>query len=600
MAQVLSTKFYKFNNQYVVVEIEIDEAPELIVMSDFFILTKNDNYKNDYSCINDMHFMSKDGARVIDSEIEGVNENYSRVVTIFAIDSEKFKNDKYYLSTLYSDIEIGDVEEYPDRLNTAVTFIHDGKIIKRENEEVNLLSFEEVLKKANDGDTDAMEVVVSRYLFKKDYNESIKWNLKLLSIDPKKAKYGSLYNAYQGKGDKLHATKYLEVGIEHGDAYCLTIEQENNFEKKKYDLAAIGYSKVIDNIVADSRDKGESIPHITQNILKRIVDIFMLDSSYIKVCINSLEDSLEYLANKEFVVAQFLLGMLIASGAFGQGRESHAIELFFQCLEYKVDYYNESNFNLIFRKRAIQELLRIADPDDSRIAPYKSENIFLYDYKDVNLYFKDNSKDYDIEREYRCYMEANDSKLLKNPLRKKSLYGIQSCTLHRDKKIINRTNYYIYWRLRSRVAGNIEYISPYEIESEDFDNYTHLRIMNEIIRLSAYDEECKKIIELCQKQYPFLLPNNQDIKKGKKIVKNKKSSISNRLLVDDLYLAQRMFKYKEYDSALKLFTQVTEEETNIKRLKTAYKYLIKMHNKGLGVKKDKYYAVSLKNKMKML
>lgn len=114
MAQVLSTKFYKFNNQYVVVEIEIDEEPELIVISDFVIRTKNNNYDDEYGYIEDMHFLSKDGVRVIDSEIEGVNENYSRVVAIFNIDSEVFKNEQYYLSTLYGFIKVGDIEEYPD------------------------------------------------------------------------------------------------------------------------------------------------------------------------------------------------------------------------------------------------------------------------------------------------------------------------------------------------------------------------------------------------------------------------------------------------------------------------------------------------------
>lgn len=608
MAQVLSTKFYGFNNQYVVVEIEIDEAPELIDMSDFVIRTKNNNYDDAYGYIEDMHFLSKDGVRVIDSEIECVNENYSRVVAIFNVNSEEFKNDQYYLSTLYGFIKVGDIEEYPDRLNKAVTFVNNGEKIKRENTEVKNLSLADTLKLANDGDTDAITDMVLKSYGEEKYAESIKWNLKLLSIDPNKAMFGALYNAYQRKGDKSNAKKYLEIGIEHGDLFCLTIEQDNNFEKNKYDLAAIGYTKLLENIVADSRDKGESIPYITHSILKRIVAIFMMDSSYITVCKSSLEDSLEYLASKEFVMAQFLLGMLFASESFGQGRESHAIELLLKCLEFKKEYENESSFNLIFRKRSIQELLRIADPDDSRIVPYKSEIIFLYEYKNEHLYFNDNSKDYDIEHEYECYMQANDPKLLKNPLRKKNLYETQSALIfyavEEEKKIVNGINYYIYWRLRSSVAGNEEDICSYEIEIEDFDDDTHLKIMNEIMRLAANDDECKRIIEICQDEYPFLLSNNQDIKKEKKIVKDKDNSriieLTNSLKADNLYQAQKLFKLKQYEAALKLFTQVTEEETNTKRLKTAYKYLIKMHNKGLGVKKDKYYAVSLKNKMKML
>lgn len=611
MAQVLSTKFYRFNNQHVVVEMEIDEAPELIVMSDFTIRTKNNDYDDEYGYIEDMHFLSKDGMRVIDGEIEDANENYSRVVAIFDIDSEEFKNEQYYLSTLYGYIKVGDVEEYPERLNKAVTFNIDGEIIKREITEVKKLSFDDTLKLANDGDIDAMIDMALESYREEDYDESIRWNLKLLSIDPNKAMFGALYNSYQRKGDKSNAKKYLEIGMEHGDAYCLTIEQDNNFKKQKYDLAIIGYTKILENIVADSRNKGESIPYITHSILKSIVDIFMLDSSYIIACINSLEDSLEYLANKEFVMAQFLLGMIFASETFGQGRESHAIELLLKCLEFKKEYDNESSFNLIFRKRAIQELLRIADPDDSRIAPYKSENIFLYEHKDANMSFGKMGHEDNLELDYECYMQANDPILLKNPLRKKNLYETQSASLcyatEEEKKIVNGANYYIYWRLRSSAAGNDEDIYPHEINSKDFDNYTHLNIMNEIMRLAANDDECKRIIEICQEQYPFLLPNNEGIMKEKKFVKdkidkndNRISEIVNVLKTDNLFQAQKLFKLKQYEAALKLFTQITEEETDTKRLKTAYKYLIKMHNKGLGVKKDKYYAVSLKNKMKML
>lgn len=608
MAQVLSTKFYRFNNQHVVVEMEIDEAPELIVMSDFTIRTKNNDYDDEYGYIEDMHFLSKDGMRVIDGEIEDANENYSRVVAIFDIDSEEFKNEQYYLSTLYGYIKVGDVEEYPERLNKAVTFNIDGEIIKREITEVKKLSFDDTLKLANDGDIDAMIDMALESYREEDYDESIRWNLKLLSIDPNKAMFGALYNSYQRKGDKSNAKKYLEIGMEHGDAYCLTIEQDNNFEKKKYDLAVIGYTKILENIVADSRDKGESIPYITHSLLKSIVDIFMLDSSYIIACINSLEDSLKYLADKEFVMAQFLLGMIFASETFGQGRESHAIELLLKCLEFKKEYDNESSFNLIFRKRAIQELLRIADSDDSRIAPYKSENIFLYEHKDANMSFGKMGHEDNLELDYECYMQANDPILLKNPLRKKNLYETQSASLcyatEEEKKIVNGANYYIYWRLRSSAAGNDEDIYPHEIKSKEFDNYTHLNIMNEIMRLAANDDECKRIIEICQEQYPFLLPNNQDIKKERQTAKstndNKITEIVNILKTDNLFQAQKLFKLKQYEAALKLFTQITEEETDTKRLKTAYKYLIKMHNKGLGVKKDKYYAVSFKNKMKML
>lgn len=608
MAQVLSTKFYRFNNQHVVVEMEIDEAPELIVMSDFVIRTKNNDYDDEYGYIEDMHFLSKDGMRVIDGEIEDANENYSRVVAIFDIDSEEFKNEQYYLSTLYGYIKVGDMEEYPERLIKAATFNIDGEIIKREITEIKKLSFDDTLKLANDGDIDAMIDMVLESYRDEDYDESIRWNLKLLSIDPNKAMFGALYNSYQRKGDKSNAKKYLEIGMEHGDAYCLTIEQDNNFEKKKYDLAIIGYTKILENIVADSRDKGESIPYITHSILKSIVDIFMLDSSYIIACINSLEDSLEYLANKEFVMAQFLLGIIFASKTFGQGREIHSIELLLKCLEFKKEYDNESSFNLIFRKRALQELLRIADPDDSRIAPYKSENIFLYEHKDANMSFGKMGHEDNLELDYECYMQANDPILLKNPLRKKNLYETQSASLcyatEEEKKIVNGANYYIYWRLRSSAAGNDEDIYPHEINSKDFDNYTHLNIMNEIMRLAANDDECKRIIEICQEQYPFLLPNNQDIKKERQTAKstndNKITEIVNILKTDNLFQAQKLFKLKQYEAALKLFTQITEEETDTKRLKTAYKYLIKMHNKGLGVKKDKYYAVSLKNKMKML
>lgn len=608
MAQILSTKFYRFNNQYVVVEMEIDEAPELIVMSDFIIKTKNDNFDDEYGYIEDMHFLSKDGSRVIDGETEDVNENYSRVVAIFNIDSEEFKNEQYYLSTLYGYIEIGEIEEYPERLNKAVAFKNSGKNIKCENAEVKNLSFDDTLKLANAGDIDAMiDMALQSYNVEK-YDESIRWNLKILSIDPKEAMYGALFNAYRRKGDKLNAKKYLEIGIEQGDTYCLTIEQDSIFEKNNYDLAAIGYTKILEKIVSDSRGKDEIIPYITHSILKRIVDIFMLDSSYIKVCINSLEDSLEYLANKEFVMAQFLLGMLLASGSFDQDKENHAIELLLQCLEYKKEYDNESSFNLIFRKRAIQELLRIADPEDSRIASYKSENVFLYEYKNTSMSFGKMGHEDNLELEYEWYMQANDPILLKNPLRKKNLYETQSASLcyatEEEKKIVNGINYYIYWRLRSIAAGNEEDIYPHEIKSKDFDNYTHLNIMNEIMRLAANDDECKRIIGICQEQYPFLLPNDQDIKKEKKIVKNNENSrineLANNLKVDNLFQAQTLFKLKQYEAALKLFTQVTDEETDTKRLKTAYKFLIKMHNKGLGVKKDKYYAVSLKNKMKML